>query len=105
MRLRRHRDRRSRAICTFLVCFARGVFKSRRMDLDYAQFSAEFPYFFPFTVFVFGLCVGSFLNVVIYRLPKEESVVTPGSHCGCGQPIKWYDNIPVLSWLLLRGRA
>jgi leader peptidase (prepilin peptidase)/N-methyltransferase len=49
--------------------------------------------------------VGSFLNVVIYRLPKEESVVTPGSHCACGQPIKWYDNIPILSWLLLRGKA
>ncbi len=75
------------------------------MDLDYAQIAAEFPSFFPLTVFALGLCVGSFLNVVIYRLPKEESVVTPGSHCGCGQAIKWYDNIPVLSWLLLRGRA
>ncbi len=49
--------------------------------------------------------IGSFLNVVIYRVPAEKSIVTPGSHCGCGQPIKWYDNIPVLSWLLLRGRA
>jgi leader peptidase (prepilin peptidase)/N-methyltransferase len=87
------------------VCFARGVFKSRRMDFDYAQFSAECPYYFPIAVLVLGLCVGSFLNVVIYRLPKEESVVTPGSHCGCGQPIRWYDNIPVLSWLFLRGRA
>lgn len=54
---------------------------------------------------VFGACVGSFLNVVIYRLPKEESIVTPGSHCACGQPIAWHDNIPILSWLLLRGRA
>jgi leader peptidase (prepilin peptidase)/N-methyltransferase len=43
--------------------------------------------------------------VVIYRVPKNESIVSPGSHCGCGQPIKWYDNIPILSWLLLRGRA
>ncbi|MES2695122.1 MAG: prepilin peptidase [Verrucomicrobiota bacterium] len=72
---------------------------------DYAQISAAFPWFFPLFVFVFGACVGSFLNVVIYRVPKHESVVTPGSHCGCGQPIAWYDNIPILSWLLLRGRA
>jgi len=72
---------------------------------DYAEFSAAFPWFFPVAVVLFGLCVGSFLNVVIYRVPKEESVVLPGSHCGCGQPIAWYDNIPVLSWLLLRGHA
>jgi leader peptidase (prepilin peptidase)/N-methyltransferase len=74
-------------------------------DFDYAQFSTAFPWFFPVAVFLIGACVGSFLNVVIYRLPKEESIVTPGSHCGCGQPIKWYDNIPILSWLLLRGKA
>jgi len=49
--------------------------------------------------------VGSFLNVVIYRVPAEKSIVTPGSHCACGAPIKWHDNIPVLSWFLLRGRA
>jgi leader peptidase (prepilin peptidase)/N-methyltransferase len=55
--------------------------------------------------FVFGTCVGSFLNVVIHRLPRKESVVTPGSHCGCGQPIRWFDNVPVLSWFLLRGRG
>jgi leader peptidase (prepilin peptidase)/N-methyltransferase len=72
---------------------------------DYAQFSAAFPWFFPVAVFLLGACVGSFLNVVIYRVPKEESVVTPGSHCACGQPIKWYDNIPMLSWILLRGHA
>ncbi len=72
---------------------------------DYTAFSAAFPWFFPVAAFLFGLCVGSFLNVVIYRVPKEESVVLPGSHCGCGQPIAWYDNIPVLSWLLLRGHA
>jgi leader peptidase (prepilin peptidase)/N-methyltransferase len=75
------------------------------MDFDYAEFSAAFPWFFPLAAFMFGACVGSFLNVVIYRLPKGQSVVTPGSHCGCGQPIKWHDNIPILSWLLLRGRA
>lgn len=72
---------------------------------DYALFHAAFPWFFPLTAFFFGACIGSFLNVVIYRVPKEESVVTPGSHCACGAPIKWHDNIPILSWLLLRGRA
>lgn len=63
------------------------------------------PWFFPAVAFVFGACIGSFLNVCIYRLPKGESVVTPGSHCACGQSIAWHDNIPILSWLLLRGRA
>ena len=53
-----------------------------------------------------GLVLGSFLNVVIYRLPRSESLVRPGSRCPrCGTPIRWYDNIPVLSWLLLRGRC
>ncbi|HEX8076049.1 MAG TPA: prepilin peptidase [Thermoleophilaceae bacterium] len=54
----------------------------------------------------FGLVIGSFLNVVAYRLPRGESLVTPGSHCpGCDQAIKPWDNIPLLSWLLLRGRC
>lgn len=53
-----------------------------------------------------GLLVGSFLNVVAYRLPRDESLVTPGSHCpSCGTQIKPYDNVPVLGWLLLRGRC
>ncbi|MBC7294069.1 MAG: prepilin peptidase, partial [Thermoleophilia bacterium] len=53
-----------------------------------------------------GLVIGSFLNVVIFRLPKGESLVSPGSHCPvCGYRIRWYDNIPVLSWLILRGRC
>ena len=55
---------------------------------------------------VFGAMIGSFLNVVAYRLPRGESLVTPGSHCpGCDTPIKPYDNVPVLGWLLLRGRC
>ena len=55
---------------------------------------------------VLGLLFGSFLNVVIYRLPRGESLSYPGSRCpGCGEPIRIYDNIPVLGWLLLRGRA
>jgi leader peptidase (prepilin peptidase)/N-methyltransferase len=53
-----------------------------------------------------GLIIGSFLNVVAYRLPRGESLAHPPSHCpSCGEPIKPYDNIPVLSWLLLRGRC
>ncbi len=75
------------------------------MFASFAEVAAAFPWFFPTCAFFVGACVGSFLNVVIYRVPKEESIVTPGSHCGCGQPIKFYDNIPILSWLLLRGRA
>jgi len=57
-------------------------------------------------VFIFGAVVGSFLNVCIYRLPKGESVVFPPSRCpGCGSGIHWYDNVPVISYLLLRGRC
>lgn len=55
---------------------------------------------------VFGLVWGSFLNVVIYRLPRGKSLVKPPSSCpGCGQRIKWYDNIPVISYLLLGGKC
>jgi leader peptidase (prepilin peptidase)/N-methyltransferase len=54
----------------------------------------------------FGLVIGSFLNVVAYRLPRHESLVSPGSHCTtCGEQVKPWDNIPVVSWLLLRGRC
>jgi leader peptidase (prepilin peptidase)/N-methyltransferase len=54
----------------------------------------------------FGLIFGSFLNVVAYRLPRGESLATPASRCpGCDTPIKPYDNVPVISWLLLRGRC
>ncbi|MSU71995.1 MAG: prepilin peptidase [Opitutus sp.] len=70
-----------------------------------SEIAAAFPWFFPTVAFLFGAGIGSFLNVVIYRLPKEESIVSPRSHCGCGQLIAWHDNIPILSWLLLRGRA
>jgi leader peptidase (prepilin peptidase)/N-methyltransferase len=53
-----------------------------------------------------GLLLGSFINVVAYRLPRNESLVAPASRCpGCETPIKPYDNVPVLSWLLLRGRC
>lgn len=58
-------------------------------------------------LFVFGACVGSFLNVVIYRLPRGGSILFPSrSFCpSCGRMIRWYDNIPLLSWVVLRGRC
>ena len=56
--------------------------------------------------FALGAVVGSFLNVVIYRVPAEQSVVSPGSRCpSCETPIAWYDNIPILSWIFLRARC
>jgi leader peptidase (prepilin peptidase)/N-methyltransferase len=55
---------------------------------------------------LFGLTIGSFLNVCSLRWPRDQSVVHPGSHCpGCGNPVRWYDNVPLLSWLALRGRC
>ena len=57
-------------------------------------------------LFAFGGCIGSFLNVVIYRLPREKSIVTPPSACpSCDKHIKFYDNIPMISWLLLGGKC
>jgi leader peptidase (prepilin peptidase)/N-methyltransferase len=56
--------------------------------------------------FLFGSAVGSFLNVVAWRVPRGESIVRPSSRCtSCGTAIKWYDNIPVASWFFLRGRC
>jgi len=61
---------------------------------------------FYIVVFFVGAAIGSFLNVVIYRLPRRESIVWPGSHCpSCGLPIRAYDNIPVLSFVLLGGKC
>ena len=61
---------------------------------------------FAILLFLFGLCVGSFLNVCIYRLPRQESIVKPRSHCTkCNKTVKWYDNIPILSFILLGGRC
>jgi len=61
---------------------------------------------FDFFAFVVGACVGSFLNVCVYRIPLNRSVVHPGSHCSaCGAPIAWYNNLPIISWAMLRGRA
>lgn len=57
-------------------------------------------------VILFGLCIGSFLNVAIVRIPKNESIHLPASHCPlCRHPLKWYHNVPLLSWLLLKGKC
>jgi leader peptidase (prepilin peptidase)/N-methyltransferase len=65
-----------------------------------------FPISFYAAAFAFGLAIGSFLNVVIWRWPRKESIITPGSHCPkCGRPISWYDNLPVLSYIILGGKC
>ncbi len=57
-------------------------------------------------VFIFGAKIGSFLNVVIYRIPKGESIVFPASKCqSCQNSLKWWHNIPIISWLFLRGKC
>ncbi len=62
--------------------------------------------FFLFAAAVLGAVIGSFLNVVIHRLPREESLLRPGSHCpSCGTPIRAWQNVPILSYILLRGRC
>ena len=61
-----------------------------------------------FSVFnlILGAIVGSFLNVVIYRVPRNESIVNPPSHCPvCGHPLKWYDMVPIVSYIVLKGRC
>ena len=61
---------------------------------------------FAIFIFIFGILIGSFLNVVIYRIPKGESIVFPSSKCqSCQTPLKWYHNIPIFSWLFLRGKC
>ena len=78
------------------------VISIRKVPMDYIP-----PYFVGSVIFVFGLLIGSFLNVVIYRLPLRQSIVFPGSHCpSCNAAISWYDNVPLVSYaILLRGRC
>jgi leader peptidase (prepilin peptidase)/N-methyltransferase len=67
---------------------------------------SELGWYIVFLALLFGLTIGSFLNVVVYRLPRGLSLSSPPSACpSCGHPIRWRDNVPVLSWLLLRGRC
>lgn len=72
---------------------------------DFQAIDQEFPAFFASAIFVLGALIGSFLNVCIYRIPANKSIIHPGSTCACGKAIKWYDNIPILSWFILRGKA
>ena len=56
--------------------------------------------------FWMGACIASFLNVVIWRVPRDESIVSPPSHCPkCNTPLKWYQNLPIVAWLALRGKC
>ena len=64
------------------------------------------PYLTEIVVAIFGLCIGSFINVCIYRIPQKKSIVSPGSRCpDCETPIRFYDNIPVISYLWLKGKC
>jgi leader peptidase (prepilin peptidase)/N-methyltransferase len=82
---------------------ARAFHYTKRREMTISDLSATF---LRTVAIVFGLLWGSFLNVVIYRVPRGMSVVSPPSHCpGCGKPVAAYDNIPVLSYFILRGRA
>lgn len=57
-------------------------------------------------IFSFGMAIGSFLNVVIYRIPLEQNIAFPASHCpSCKNPLKWWHNIPIFSWIFLRGKC
>jgi leader peptidase (prepilin peptidase) / N-methyltransferase len=63
-------------------------------------------YYLAVVSLLLGLVVGSFLNVVIYRVPRKESLVRPASHCpSCGNRVRWHDNVPVLGWVILRGKC
>lgn len=65
-----------------------------------------FPWFLPLVFFLLGTCIGSFLNVCIFRLPLNESIIFPSSHCpNCNNKLRPYDNIPLMSFFLLRGKC
>ena len=80
------------------ACCARAL----RRSFACGTFNAVIPFFF----FLVGICIGSFLNVCISRVPEGLSIVSPGSRCPrCLKPIKPYDNVPILGWLWLRGKC
>ena len=84
-------------------CAIRALTRPRRQRDMWTHFMLVF---LLLNLFVLGTIVGSLLNVCIHRLPLEKSIMWPGSHCGqCLQAIRWYDNIPLLSYLILRGRC
>lgn len=75
-------------------------------NLNALELTAAGRWFVVVWMFVFGACIGSFLNVVAYRWPRGQSVVRPPSACpSCGRAIRWHDNLPILGWLVLRGRC
>ena len=75
------------------------------MEYTYPFIPELMPFWYVMS-FILGTCIGSFLNVVIYRVPAEMSLSSPGSHCPkCKKDIPWYLNIPLVSWLLLRGKC
>lgn len=75
-------------------------------NLQIADLPPSFAVFVLVSAFLIGACFGSFLNVCIYRIPAEISLSSPGSRCPkCETPIKWYDNVPILGWLSLRGKC
>lgn len=63
------------------------------------------PFFIPLCVFIFGAIWGSFLNVCIYRIPEERSIISPPSSCHCGKRIPFYLNLPIVAWFILKGKA
>ena len=71
-----------------------------------AALSLHFPFVWYGFLLLFGLALGSFYNVVIYRLPRGMSLAMPPSHCpSCNRRLRWFENIPILSYLFLRGRC
>lgn len=64
------------------------------------------PLYYYICTFIFGAAVGSFLNVCIYRIPLKQDIVKESSHCmSCGHRLAWYDNIPIIAWIMLKGRC
>lgn len=75
-------------------------------NIQMIEAGGEAFWFWSVVVFIFGSCIGSFLNVCIWRIPRDESLISPSSHCPkCGHSLSWFENIPLFSWLCLGGRC